>query len=99
VKIRGARVELDGVETAIRRHPSVRDVGVVVRIDSESGLARLVAYVQPPLGVPSLTARSLAARLSSICAGVDRVSVVVIPGSGKDSGDNRCAKAVREPCL
>jgi amino acid adenylation domain-containing protein len=47
VKIRGARVELDGVETAIRRHPSVRDVGVVVRVDSESGLARLVAYVQP----------------------------------------------------
>ncbi len=47
VKIRGARVELDGVETAIRRHPSVRDVGVVVRIDSESGRARLVAYVQP----------------------------------------------------
>src|SRR5882757_1218924 len=45
VKIRGARVELDGVETAIRRHPSVRDVGVVVRMDG--GLARLVAYVQP----------------------------------------------------
>jgi len=47
VKIRGARVELDGVETAIRGHPSVRDVGVVVRTDSESGLAKLVAYVQP----------------------------------------------------
>lgn len=45
VKIRGARVELDGVETIIRRHPSVRDVGVVVRTDPESGLARLVAYV------------------------------------------------------
>ena len=64
VKIRGARVELDGVETIIRRHPSVRDVGVVVRIDSESGLARLVAYVQPPLGVPSLTARSPLGRRS-----------------------------------
>ena len=47
VKIRGARVELDGVEAAIRRHPSVRDVGVVTRTDSESGAARLVAYVQP----------------------------------------------------
>ena len=47
VKIRGARVELDGVEAAIRRHPSVRDVGVVVRLDSGSGLSRLVAYVQP----------------------------------------------------
>ena len=47
VKIRGARVELDGVETAIRRHPSVRDVGVVARTDEQSGPARLVAYVQP----------------------------------------------------
>ena len=45
VKIRGARVELDGVEAAIRRHASVRDVGVVVRTDSDG--ARLVAYVQP----------------------------------------------------
>jgi amino acid adenylation domain-containing protein len=47
VKIRGARVELDGVETAIRRHPSVRDVGVIVRTDGAGGLLRLVAYVRP----------------------------------------------------
>ena len=46
VKIRGVRVELDGVETAVRRHPSVRDVGAVVRTDERSGLASLVAYVQ-----------------------------------------------------
>jgi acyl-coenzyme A synthetase/AMP-(fatty) acid ligase/thioesterase domain-containing protein/acyl carrier protein len=45
VKIRGARVELDGVEASIRRHPAVRDVGVVVRSDDEG--ARLVAYVEP----------------------------------------------------
>ena len=53
VKIRGARVELDGVETAIRRHPCVRDVGVVARIDGERGLARLVAYVQPVEAAPA----------------------------------------------
>jgi amino acid adenylation domain-containing protein len=47
VKVRGARVELDGVETALRRHPRVRDVGVVVRTDPQAGFARLVAYVQP----------------------------------------------------
>jgi amino acid adenylation domain-containing protein len=46
VKIRGARVELDGVEAAIRRHASVRDVDVVVRTEGDSGLAKLVAYVQ-----------------------------------------------------
>jgi non-ribosomal peptide synthetase component F/thioesterase domain-containing protein/acyl carrier protein len=47
VKIRGARVELDGVEAAIRRCASVRDVGVIARTDGDSGAARLVAYVQP----------------------------------------------------
>src|SRR6185295_9312644 len=31
VKIRGARVDLDGVEAALRRHPLVRDVGVLAR--------------------------------------------------------------------
>jgi amino acid adenylation domain-containing protein len=45
VKIRGVRVELDGVEAAIRPHVSVRDVAVVARTDGE-GSARLVAYVQ-----------------------------------------------------
>ncbi|HEY1312765.1 MAG TPA: AMP-binding protein, partial [Steroidobacteraceae bacterium] len=45
VKIRGARVELDGVEASIRRHAAVRDVGVVVRSDEDG--ARLVAYVEP----------------------------------------------------
>lgn len=59
VKIRGARVELDGVETAIRRHPSVRDVGVVVRTDRQGSLARLVAYVQPDETAPEQFLREL----------------------------------------
>lgn len=46
VKVRGMRVELDGVEAAIRRHVSVRDVAVVARTDGMGGAARLVAYVQ-----------------------------------------------------
>ncbi|MGC2031678.1 MAG: AMP-binding protein [Steroidobacteraceae bacterium] len=46
VKIRGVRVELDGVEAAIRPHVSVRDVAVVARTDGKGG-AKLVAYVQP----------------------------------------------------
>lgn len=44
VKIRGVRVELDGVEASIRRHAGVRDVAVLVRSDDG---ARLVAYVEP----------------------------------------------------
>src|ERR1700722_11792709 len=46
VKIRGVRVELDGVEAAIRPHVSVRDVAVVARTDGKDGGAKLVAYVQ-----------------------------------------------------
>jgi amino acid adenylation domain-containing protein len=46
IKIRGVRVELDGVEAAIRPHASVRDVAVVARTEGQGGGARLVAYVQ-----------------------------------------------------
>jgi amino acid adenylation domain-containing protein len=49
VKIRGARVDLDGVEAALRRHPLVRDVGALVRpaikTSGADGGATLVAYV------------------------------------------------------
>ena len=44
VKIRGARVELDGVEAALRRHPHVRDVGALARTAADGG-PTLVAYV------------------------------------------------------
>src|SRR5262249_33245146 len=45
VKIRGSRVDLDGVEAALRRHPLVRDVGAVARTSSGDGHVTLVAYV------------------------------------------------------
>jgi acyl-coenzyme A synthetase/AMP-(fatty) acid ligase/thioesterase domain-containing protein/acyl carrier protein len=49
VKIRGTRVDLDGVEAALRRHPLVRDVGVVARAaittSGSDGGVTLVAYV------------------------------------------------------
>lgn len=44
VKIRGARVELDGVEAALRQHPGVRDVAALARTNSDGALT-LVAYV------------------------------------------------------
>jgi amino acid adenylation domain-containing protein len=46
VKIRGERVELEGVEAAIRRQTGVRDVGVIARTYGDHGTTRLVAYVQ-----------------------------------------------------
>lgn len=53
VKIRGARVDLDGVEAALRQHPHVRDVGVLARASRGDGAATLVAYVSPRDGAPA----------------------------------------------
>jgi amino acid adenylation domain-containing protein len=56
VKIRGARVELDGVEAVLRQNPFVRDVGVLARpaikTRSADGEVNLVAYVSPDGGAP-----------------------------------------------
>ncbi|MET9079128.1 non-ribosomal peptide synthetase [Streptomyces sp. NPDC004232] len=46
VKVRGYRVELGEVEAALRDHPRVRDVSVVL-VREESGAERLVAHVVP----------------------------------------------------
>jgi amino acid adenylation domain-containing protein len=46
VKIRGFRVELGEIESALVRHPNVRE-GVVVARDSGHGDTRLIAYVVP----------------------------------------------------
>jgi amino acid adenylation domain-containing protein len=57
VKIRGTRVDLDGVEAVLRQHPLVRDVAVLARHASKTsnagGEVNLVAYVSPRDGVPA----------------------------------------------
>ena len=45
VKIRGARVDLDGVEAALRAHPLVRDIAALARTRGIDGARTLVAYV------------------------------------------------------
>jgi thioesterase domain-containing protein/acyl carrier protein len=56
VKIRGARVELDGVEAVLRQNPFVRDVGVLARpaikTSGVDGEVHLVAYVTARDGAP-----------------------------------------------
>jgi len=45
VKIRGSRVDLDGVEAAMRAHPGIRDAAAFARTSSADGAITLVAYV------------------------------------------------------
>src|SRR5437667_6032931 len=57
VKIRGAHVDLDGVEAALRRHRFVRDVGALARpamkTTGADGEVTLVAYVSARDGAPA----------------------------------------------
>ena len=53
VKIRGSRVDLDGVEAMLRGHPFVRDVAALARPSSADGTMTLVAYVSARDGAPA----------------------------------------------
>ena len=53
VKIRGSRVDLDGVEAMLRGHPFVRDVAAMARPGSADGTMTLVAYVSARDGAPA----------------------------------------------
>jgi amino acid adenylation domain-containing protein len=50
VKVRGFRVELGEIETAMLSHPAVRECAAIVRQDSEK---RIVGYVTLQKGVPA----------------------------------------------
>jgi acyl-coenzyme A synthetase/AMP-(fatty) acid ligase/thioesterase domain-containing protein/acyl carrier protein len=53
VKIRGSRVDLDGVEARLRGHSFVRDVAVIGRPSSADSTSTLVAYVSACEGAPT----------------------------------------------
>jgi amino acid adenylation domain-containing protein/non-ribosomal peptide synthase protein (TIGR01720 family) len=70
VKVRGARVELGDVESALARHPGIRDVAVAAAPDGR-GEARLVAYVVPDdaPAAPRLAGPALRGALRDLVAG------------------------------
>ena len=53
VKIRGTRVDLEGVEATLRQHPLVRDAGALARSNSADESVTLVAYVCARNGAPA----------------------------------------------
>ncbi len=92
VKIRGVRVELDGVEAVLRQHPLVRDVGVLARASDAAGTLVLVAYVcarvTPPAGLVDELRLLMRSSPASMCPGrfhlVDEIPR--LPSSKLDAG-------------
>jgi amino acid adenylation domain-containing protein len=66
VKIRGSRVDLDGVEAILRGHAFVRDVAVLGRPDKADGTSTLVAYVSARDGAPFGLIDELKALMGSV---------------------------------
>lgn len=54
VKINGFRIELNDVNSAVRRHPSVRESAICAR-ENASGEKQLVAYLVPSGPLPSVS--------------------------------------------
>jgi non-ribosomal peptide synthetase component F len=65
VKIRGTRVDLDGIEALLRGHPQVQDAGALTRTSSADGAVAIAAYVQPHNDDPVAVVDQLKARMRS----------------------------------
>ncbi|NOK47568.1 amino acid adenylation domain-containing protein [Burkholderia thailandensis] len=68
IKIRGYRVELDEIASALNAHPLVDEAAVILKREQD-GTARLVAYVVPANGVEPASSPSEHARLRDALAG------------------------------
>ncbi|MET9225533.1 amino acid adenylation domain-containing protein [Lentzea sp. NPDC003310] len=77
VKVRGFRVELGEVETALGRHPGVERAAAAVRPDA-AGVARLVGYLVPATGGAPGAAELRAFLASSLPAAAVPTAFVVL---------------------
>ena len=66
VKIRGTRVDLDGVEAALRNHPFVLDAAALARTSGVDGGVTLVAYVSARDRAPAALLGELRASMRSV---------------------------------
>ncbi len=75
VKIRGARVDLDGVEALLRAHPLVADVGAMARVQGENAV--LVAYVAQRAGAGDALVEELRALMAQAPAAMRPARIYV----------------------
>jgi non-ribosomal peptide synthetase component F/thioesterase domain-containing protein/acyl carrier protein len=79
VKIRGSRVDLDGVEAVLRGQPFVHDVGAVARNKGPDGSQMLVAYVCIRPGAPDGILDDIKVELDSAPAAMRPARIYVVP--------------------
>jgi amino acid adenylation domain-containing protein len=99
VKIRGVRIELGEVESALLRHPSVRDAAVLVR-DEASGGRSLVAYiVARTLPAPEIAElrRWLVGLLPEAMIPAAILALDTMPLSANGKVDRRALAAIEAP--
>ena len=93
VKLHGQTVELLEVEAALRKHPAVRDVAVVL---AAAGTPRLVAYFVPAPGAdikPVELRRDLATRLPAFMVPATFVQVADLPVNENGKLDRKALPA------
>ncbi|CAO5250733.1 hypothetical protein FAGKG844_500017 [Frankia sp. AgKG'84/4] len=102
IKIRGYRVELGEIESAIGDQPRVAEARVVLRADSTAGAGMLVAYlVAGPGGAPDLTdlRDRLARTLPAYMVPAAFVLMDALPLNANGKLDHRALPAPSEPAL
>jgi amino acid adenylation domain-containing protein len=95
VKIRGFRIELGEIEAALARHPGVREVVVLARLDTP-GDPRLVAYFVPREGAETPSAelaRHLATLLPAYMVPSRFVPLPALPLNANGKVDRRALPA------
>jgi acyl-coenzyme A synthetase/AMP-(fatty) acid ligase/acyl carrier protein len=96
VKVRGFRVELGEIETALTRHPAIRECVVVAKAEA-AGSNRLIAYVVPAQGSTTTSSKLreyLKGNLPEYMIPAVFVTLAELPLTANDKVDRR---ALPEP--